>query len=310
MDKIIKDNHISITPEEDEIGIRLDKFLSMELEDYSRSFLQNLISEGRISVNNKIVKSSYKAKAGDFIDIEIPEAQELKIEARPIPLDIVYEDSDVLIVNKPQGMVVHPAPGHLDDTLVNAIMYHCKDSLSTINGVNRPGIVHRIDKDTSGLLVICKNDNSHRELSKQFAVHSITRIYSAICYGHFSEAEGTINKALARDKNDRKRMAINPAGRHAVTHYKVIESLKNDFSYINCQLETGRTHQIRVHMKSLNHPLLGDPVYGPNKCPFKLNGQMLHAGTLGFIHPTTKEYMEFKSPLPDYFEKVLSLLRA
>lgn len=301
-------NHISITPEDDEIDIRLDKFLSMELEDYSRSFLQNLIKQGKVSVNGKSIKNSYKPKSGDFIDIEIPEPENLVIEAVNIPLDIIYEDDDILIVNKPQGMVVHPAPGHIDDTLVNAIMYHCKDSLSTINGVSRPGIVHRIDKDTSGLLVICKNDNSHRELSKQFAVHSINRVYSAICYGHFKEEEGTVDKPLARDKNDRKKIAITEVGRRAVTHYRLEKNLKKDFSYIKCKLETGRTHQIRVHMKSLNHPLLGDPIYGPNKCPYNLNGQMLHAGTLGFIHPTTKEYIEFHSELPDYFQKMLKIL--
>ena len=227
-----------------------------------------------------------------------------------IPLDIVYEDSDIIIVNKPQGMVVHPAAGNYSGTLVNALMYRYGEGLSTINGIIRPGIVHRIDKNTSGLLVICRNDKAHHALAEQFAVHSITRIYTAISYNYFSDDEITINKAIARDKKDRKKMAIDPSGRRAVTHVKVIERLKNNFSLINCRLETGRTHQIRVHLSSINHPILGDDVYGPKKCPFNLSGQLLHAGTLGFIHPSTNEYIEFNSELPEYFINVLEKLRA
>ena len=207
-------------------------------------------------------------------------------------------------------MVVHPAPGNYSGTLVNGIMYHCMDNLSTINGVLRPGIVHRIDKNTSGLLVICKNDTAHRFLADQFAVHSITRIYTAICYNHFSDDSLTIDKAIARDKKDRKKMALDPSGRRAVTHISVKEKLRDNFTLIQCRLETGRTHQIRVHLSSINHPILGDDVYGPKKCPYNLSGQLLHAGTLGFIHPSTKEYIEFSADLPDYFKNILEKLRA
>lgn len=298
---------------EDELGeyagVRIDKFLAGQLEDFSRAYLQKLLDDGNITVNGKASKSNYKLRAGDVIDIDVPEPEILSIEPEDIPLDIVYEDNDIIIINKPKNMVVHPAPGHYSGTIVNALMYHCKD-LSTINGVTRPGIVHRIDMDTTGLLVICKNDNAHRVLSDKFKVHDITRVYTCIVYNQFKEEEGTIDKPIARHKTDRKKMAIDlPHGRHAVTHYKVIENLKNNFALVECRLETGRTHQIRVHMASINHPLLGDEVYGPSNKMFNTNGQVLHAGILGFEHPITGEYMEFKSELPDYFQKILDRLR-
>ena len=304
------DKQIVLEPDCDYTGTRIDKYIAEELSDYSRSYLAGLISEGRITVADKSVKASYKLREGDIIHLSIP-APEMPEQIVPedIPLDIVYEDDDIIIVNKPQGMVVHPAAGNYSGTLVNALMYRYGEGLSTINGVIRPGIVHRIDKNTSGLLVICRNDKAHHALADQFAVHSITRIYTAISYNYFSDDEITINKAIARDKKDRKKMAIDPSGRRAVTHVKVIERLKNNFSLIQCRLETGRTHQIRVHLSSINHPILGDDVYGPKKCPYNLSGQLLHAGTLGFIHPTTNEYIEFTADLPDYFNNILEKLR-
>lgn len=304
------DKSIVLEPDCDYTGTRIDKYIAEELSDYSRSYLAGLISEGRITVADKPVKASYKLREGDIIHLSIP-APEMPEQIVPedIPLDIVYEDDDIIIVNKPQGMVVHPAAGNYSGTLVNALMYRYGEGLSTINGVIRPGIVHRIDKNTSGLLVICRNDKAHHALADQFAVHSITRIYTAISYNYFSDDEITINKAIARDKKDRKKMAIDPSGRRAVTHVNVIERLKNNFSLIQCRLETGRTHQIRVHLSSINHPILGDDVYGPKKCPYNLSGQLLHAGTLGFIHPTTNEYIEFTADLPDYFNNILEKLR-
>lgn len=293
----------------DFVGTRIDKCLSELLSDYSRAYIQKLLEDGQILVNNKATKANYKLRKGDNIEVIIPEPEELEILPEDIHLDIVYEDNDILIVNKPKGMVVHPAPGHSSGTLVNAIMYHCKDSLSTINGVLRPGIVHRIDMDTTGLLMVCKNDVAHRVMSDKFKVHDITRVYTAICYNHFTEPEGTVDKPIARHKVDRKKMSIDPNGRRAVTHYKVIEELSNNFSLIECRLETGRTHQIRVHMASINHPLLGDEVYGPKNKPFKTEGQVLHAGVLGFEHPITGEYMEFKAELPEYFTNILERLR-
>ena len=290
-------------------GIRIDKFLAEYLPEYSRSFIQNLIDKANVNVNNKVIKSNYKLKLNDNILIDIPEPEIADICPEDIPLDIVYEDNDIIVINKPKNMVVHPAPGHYTGTLVNALMYHCKDSLSTINGVMRPGIVHRIDMDTTGLLLVCKNDAAHRVMSEKFKVHDITRTYTAICYNHFNEPEGTIDKPIMRHKTDRKKMAINPEGRRAVTHYKVLEALKDNMSLIECNLETGRTHQIRVHMSSINHPLLGDLVYGPKSKKYNLEGQVLHAGVLGFEHPITGQYMEFKSELPEYFQKLLKLLR-
>lgn len=292
-----------------DIGTRLDKYLTEQIPDQSRSYIQKLLDDNFITVNGKSAKSNYKLRAGDTITVEIPEAEELDIEPENIPLDIVYEDDDIIVINKPKGMVVHPAPGHTSGTLVNALMYHCKDSLSSINGVLRPGIVHRIDMDTTGLLVACKSDQAHRVLSDKFKVHDIHRVYTAIVYNQFATDEGTINKPIARHKTDHKKMAIDPNGRHAVTHYRVIERLKQNFSLVECELETGRTHQIRVHMASINHPLLGDEVYGPKQKPFATQGQVLHAGVLGFDHPITGEYMEWHADLPDYFQGILKRLR-
>lgn len=291
------------------VGTRIDKYLSDEREELSRSYIQQLIDDDLVQVNDAKIKPSYKLREGDVITLTVPEPEELLIEPENIPINIVYEDDDVVIVDKPQGMVVHPAAGHYSGTLVNALMYHCKDSLSSINGVMRPGIVHRIDMNTSGLLVICKNNTSHKALAEQFSVHSITREYTAIVYDHFKNTEGTVDAPIARSKADRKKMAIDQSGRRAVTHYSVIEPLDRNFTLIKARLETGRTHQIRVHMASIKHPLLGDDVYGPKNCPFKLEGQMLHAGKLGFIHPSTGKYIEFESPLPEYFTRILNVLR-
>ena len=291
------------------IGIRLDKYLTEKLPDYSRSYIQKLLEDGQILVNGRPSKSNYKLRNGDLITVTIPEAEPLDVEPEDIPLDIVYEDSDVIVINKPKGMVVHPAPGHIHGTMVNALLYHCKDSLSSINGIMRPGIVHRIDMDTTGLLVACKNDTAHRIMSDKFKIHDIHRVYTAIVYNHFQNESGTIDKPIARHKTERKKMAIDPNGRRAVTHYTVIENLKQNFSLINCELETGRTHQIRVHMSSIKHPLLGDSVYGPKQKPFQTQGQVLHAGVLGFVHPITNQYMEFHADLPDYFESILKKLR-
>lgn len=291
-------------------GIRIDKFLSEALQEHSRSFLQKLIDDGCVTVCDKAVKSNYKLKTGDSILVCIPEPQTLSVLPEDIPLKIVYEDSDIIVVDKPKGMVVHPAPGHTGGTLVNALMYHCQDSLSSINGVLRPGIVHRIDMNTTGLLVVCKNDTAHRIMADKFKIHDITRVYTAIVYNHFHDVQGTVNKPIARSKADRKKMAVDMNGRHAVTHYTVLENLKQNFSLIECRLETGRTHQIRVHMASINHPLLGDELYGPKVKPFKTDGQVLHAGVLGFQHPITGEYMEFHSELPLYFREILKQLGA
>ncbi len=302
------DEVITLFPEPEETGERLDKYLSLVLPEYSRSFLAGLISSGHITVNDSTKKASYSLRPGDTVQAVIPEPEPLQILPEEIPLTIYFEDTDLLVVEKPQGMVVHPAAGHTSGTLVNALLHHCSGSLSGINGVLRPGIVHRIDKDTSGLLVVCKNDQAHRGLAEQFAVHSITRIYTAICYGKVKEP-GTVNAPLGRDPRDRKRVAIQSNGRHAVTHYEPVEELKKDFTLISCRLETGRTHQIRVHMASLGHPILGDPVYGPSRCPYTLNGQLLHAGTLGFRHPITGENLEFTSPLPEHFLRILKILK-
>lgn len=286
-------------------GERIDKYLSEQLEDMTRSHIQKLIKENMVRVNGMAVKSNFKLSASDQIEVEIPELKEPDILPENIPLDILYEDQDILVVNKPKGMVVHPAPGHYTGTLVNAIMYHCKDNLSGINGVMRPGIVHRIDMDTTGSLLICKNDRAHQALAEQLKEHSITRKYHAIVHGRLKEDEGTIDKPIGRHPIDRKKMSIHCTnGREAITHYRVLKRFQQ-FTYIECQLETGRTHQIRVHMSSIGHPILGDQVYGPAKCPYKLQGQTLHAKVLGITHPTTGEYMEFDAPLPDYFQGLL-----
>lgn len=298
---------MEITPEME--GERIDKCISNYLESLSRSYIQKIIKDGKAYVNDAVVKANYKVKVDDKVQFEIPDCEEPDIPPQDIPLDILYEDKDILIVNKPKDMVVHPAPGHYEGTLVNAIMFHCKDELSGINGVLRPGIVHRIDKDTTGSIIICKNDEAHRKIAQQLKEHSITRKYRAIVYGRIMEEEGTVNAPIGRYPTDRKKMAINEKnGKPAVTHYKVLERF-DKYTYIECQLETGRTHQIRVHMTSIGHPLLGDEVYGNAKCPFKLEGQTLHAMTIGFIHPTTGEYVEYEAPLPEYFEHLLQILR-
>ena len=289
-------------------GERLDKFLAEKLSEMSRSHIQKLLKDGHISVNQKPVKANYKLSVGDEITVSVPEPEIPYILPEDIPLDIIYEDDDILVVNKPKGMVVHPAPGHYSGTLVNAIMYHCRDNLSGINGVTRPGIVHRIDMDTTGSLLICKNDRAHQSLAEQLKEHSITRKYHAIVHGNLKEDTGTVNAPIGRHPVDRKKMSVNaPNGRHAVTHYRVLERF-GDYTYIECQLETGRTHQIRVHMSSIGHPILGDTVYGPAKPAFKLEGQTLHAKVLGIVHPTTGEYMEFDAPLPEYFVNLLKNL--
>lgn len=301
-----------LTVEEGDAQERLDVYLKDYLPDKSRSALQKLIKDGHVTINDKAEKANYKVRSGDVILIETQEPKEIDILPENIPLDILYEDDDILIVNKPKGMVVHPCPGHYSGTLVNAIMYHCRDRLSGINGVIRPGIVHRIDMNTTGSLVICKNDTAHQSLADQLKEHSITRKYRAIVHGNFKEDSGTIDAPIGRHRIDRKKMAINEQnGKRAVTHYKVLERF-GQFTYIECQLETGRTHQIRVHMASLGHPLLGDDVYGSGRASAiarHLTGQTLHAMVLGFIHPTSHEYVEFTAPLPEYFEELLRKLR-
>lgn len=291
-------------------GQRIDKLLSIQLTDFSRSYIQKLLSNRAVLIHGQPIKSNYKVKEGDYIQVEIPEPEVLDVQPENIPLDIVYEDTDILIINKPKGMVVHPAAGHYSGTLVNAILYHCQDDLSTINGVLRPGIVHRIDMDTTGLLVICKNNMAHQSLAEQLKVHSITRKYTAIVYDNIPEDNGTIHKTIGRHPIDRKKQAVNVRnGRDAITHYRVLERFGGKYTMVECQLETGRTHQIRVHMASIHHPLLGDTVYGPSKDPFHLQGQTLHAGVLGFIHPRTGKYVEFHSELPEYFQNLILMLR-
>lgn len=303
---MITNKFIVSIEDEDE---RIDKYLASRNETMSRSRIQKLLEDQKVTVNDKVVKSNYKICEDDVIVVNIPEPVAVNIEPQNIPLDIVYEDDDIIIINKPKGLVVHPAPGHYNDTLVNALMYHCKDNLSGINGELRPGIVHRIDMNTTGLLVCCKNDVSHNFIAEQFKVHSGTRRYEAIVHNTLTDDEGVIDAPIGRSVNDRKKMAINQKnGRDAITHYKVIERFKN-FTHVECQLETGRTHQIRVHMASIRHPLLGDDVYGPANCPFNLSGQTLHAGVLGFIHPRTKEYVEFSVKRPEYFDKLINILR-
>lgn len=295
---------------ENQEGERIDRYLSEEMEDRSRSYIQKLIKEQYVIVNQKPVKANYRLSLGDMVEITLPEAKEPDIIPENIPLDILYEDQDIIIVNKPKQMVVHPAPGHYSGTLVNALMYHCGQELSGINGTMRPGIVHRIDMDTTGSLIVCKNDMAHQSLSEQLKVHSIKRVYVAIVHGNIKEDNGTVNAPIGRHPTERKKMSIHTKnGRNAITHYKVLERF-GEYTYIQCELETGRTHQIRVHMASIGHPLVGDQVYGPRKCPFpKLQGQTLHAKTLGIIHPRTGEYLEINAPLPDYFIELLDRLR-
>lgn len=289
-------------------GLRIDKCISEYFEEFSRSYVQKIIDDGGVLCNETACKSKDKVNYGDIIKINVPELITPEIVPENISLDILYEDEDVIVINKPKGMVVHPAPGHYSATLVNALMYHCKDNLSGINGVLRPGIVHRIDMNTTGSLIVCKNDFAHNNIAEQLKNHTINRHYLAICYGNFNEESGTVDAPIGRCDNDRKKMCINfKNGKRAVTHYSVLKQYKG-FSLLDCKLETGRTHQIRVHMSSINHPILGDDVYCNLKSPFKLNGQCLHAYILGFVHPRTGEYIETKAPVPEYFEHLTSVL--
>ena len=304
-----------IVIEKNEAGQRLDKFLAKYMNEASKSFFYKMMRKKNITLNGKKCEGNEKLAEGDVVKLFLAEDTIEKFssiqvqEVKKVDLDILYEDDDILVVNKPKGMVVHPAAGHYTGTLVNAIMYHCKDRLSGINGVMRPGIVHRIDMDTTGSLLVCKNDTAHQILAEQLKEHSIKRIYHAIVHGNIKEDSGTVNAPIGRHPIDRKKMSINEKnGRNAVTHYRVLERF-GEYTYIACELETGRTHQIRVHMASIHHPLLGDCVYGPAKCPWTLQGQTLHAKILGIIHPRTGKYMEFDAPLPEYFENLLKKLR-
>ncbi len=287
---------------------RLDKWISGALPDLSRSYIQKCIKDGNILVNQRPQKASYRLKTDDEIVFDIPKAAEPAIEAEDIPLSVLYEDEDVLVVNKPKGMVVHPAPGHYSGTLVNAVMYHCKGHLSGINGVMRPGIVHRIDRDTTGSLIVCKNDHAHREIAAQLKEHTITRKYRAIVHGVLKQDNGVVDAPIGRDPKERKKMAVNwKTGKHAVTHYTVLQRF-HEYTYIECQLETGRTHQIRVHMAHIGYPLLGDEVYCRRKDSYHLEGQTLHAMVIGFMHPSSGRYIEVAAPLPEYFEHLLHTL--
>ncbi|MBQ8016379.1 MAG: RluA family pseudouridine synthase [Clostridia bacterium] len=300
---------ISVEIDSENSGERLDKILSKVLCEYSRSFVQGLFTDGLVRCKGKEVNKSFKPKNGDIIEFTVPEPKELSLEPEDIPLDILYEDSDLLVVNKPRGMVVHPAPGNYSATLVNALLWHCKGNLSGINGVIRPGIVHRIDKDTSGLLLVAKNDAAHVSLSEQISAHSLDREYRAVIHGHLKEKEGMVDAPIGRSQSDRKKMCVTKQNsKNAVTHYKVIEEFK-DFSFVALKLETGRTHRIRVHMAHLGHPVAGDMVYGPKNGVTSLNGQCLHAGLLGFIHPSTGEHIRIEAPLPDYFTDFLGRLK-
>lgn len=288
--------------------IRGDKFLSAKIESLSRSGIAKLFDENMVKVNGKTAKKNRLLKPGDKVEVELQEAVELKIEPENIPLNVVYEDDDLLVVNKPKGMVVHPAPGHLNGTLVNALMFHCGDSLSGINGVMRPGIVHRIDKDTSGLLIVAKNGTSHLSLAEQIKEHSFTRAYETVVYGNVKEESGTVDRPIGRHPVDRKKMAVTEKNsKNAVTHFQVIDRYQG-FTHLRCELETGRTHQIRVHMAYIGHPVAGDQIYGPKKAITKLDGQCLHAKKIGFVHPKSGEYMEFESELPEYFTDFLRKL--
>lgn len=292
--------------EEQHAGERIDKALSSQQSEWSRTQISNWITDGLVKVNGVAIKAKYKVKAGDIVEIDVPEAEPLEVVAEDLQLEIVYEDADVLVVNKPRGMVVHPAPGHMTGTLVNGLMYHCKD-LSGINGVLRPGIVHRIDKDTTGLLMVAKNDVAHESLVNQLVNKTVTRKYTALVHGHIAHDKGTIDAPIARDPKDRQKQAVVDGGKHAVTHFQVIERF-GDYTLVECRLETGRTHQIRVHMNYIGFPLVGDPKYGPKKT-IDFGGQVLHAGVLGFEHPVTGKYLEFSVPLPEDFEQLLQSLK-
>ena len=301
-------NNQIIEVTEEGAGGRIDRYLSETLEEMTRSYLQKLVKEGAVTVNGKCVKASYIVETGDIISLEIPEQKEPDILPEEIPLDILYEDQDVILINKPKGMVVHPAAGHYTGTLVNALMYHCRDELSGINGVLRPGIVHRIDMDTTGVIIACKNDMAHNSIAAQLKEHSITRRYVALVHGDIKE-DGTVDAPIGRHTTERKKMSVRRnGGKEAVTHYHVLQRYKG-YTLIECRLETGRTHQIRVHMSSIGHPLVGDTLYGPAKCPFPLQGQTLHAYVLGFVHPRTGEYMEFTASLPEYFSSLVNSLQ-
>jgi len=298
---------------EEYAGERLDKYLARIYTEQSRSFFQRLIKSGNVSVQDQIItKNSMTVEAGDMVSVCIPEAQSVSISPEPIPLDILYEDSDLMVINKPKGMVVHPSAGHYSGTLVNAVMYHCADSLSGINGEIRPGIVHRIDKDTTGSLIVCKNDAAHIHIAEQIREHSVKRIYRGIVCGILQDDSGTVSGAIGRHPSQRKKMAVNPEnGKPATTHYRVLERF-HKYTYAEFQLETGRTHQIRVHMSHIGHPLLGDELYGGLSKNYAINGlcgQTLHAMTIGFIHPASGAYMEYSAPLPEYFEKLLHRFR-
>ncbi|NLP34263.1 MAG: RluA family pseudouridine synthase [Clostridiales bacterium] len=300
---------IELIVEEDFNGIRIDKYLSQVQEDLSRNHIQKLIENGKVLMDQKAVKSNLKVKTGEKVFLYVPIPKEAEILPQDIAIDIIYEDKDIIVINKHKGLVVHPAAGHESGTLVNALLYHCNGELSRINGDERPGIVHRIDRDTTGVIVTCKNDKAHQFIAEQFKNQSVTRHYQAIVYQTFKEDSGRVEAPIGRHPKDRKKMAINyKNGKYAATNYKVLENL-NKYAYIECSLETGRTHQIRVHMASIHHPIVGDTVYGPAKARFQLEGQALHASLVGFIHPTTKEYVEFTAPLPDYFTELLTKLR-
>lgn len=298
--------HFTVSAEDN--SLRIDKYLSDNMGEMSRSYLQKLLKSEDVKVNDKTVKANYKVASGDVISVTVPEPEEVNIQPEDIPLDILYEDEDLIVVNKPKGMVVHPSAGHFSQTLVNALMFHCREELSGINGVMRPGIVHRIDMNTTGSLLVCKNDFTHNHIAEQLKEHTIQRKYRAIVHGVLKEDDGIVDAPIGRHQTDRKKMAVNyKNGKPAVTHYHVCQRFSN-FTFIECQLETGRTHQIRVHMKSIGHPILGDDVYGPIKCPYHLQGQTLHAMLLGFIHPRKRCYMEFTAPLPEYFINLLNKL--
>ncbi|MDF2950946.1 MAG: pseudouridine synthase, RluA family [Anaerocolumna sp.] len=299
-----------LTAEKEDMGIRIDKFIAESLEELTRTYIQKLIQDGLVLVNQNKVKANYKINNGDKLSIIVPPPTDLEIQAEDIPLNIIYEDKDIILINKEKGMVVHPSAGHYSGTLVNGLLYHCKDELSGINGILRPGIVHRIDMNTTGVLVICKNDYAHQFIAEQLKVHSITRKYNALVYQPFKVESGSIDAPIGRHPIDRKKMAINHKnGKKAITHYTILENLNNKYAHIECSLETGRTHQIRVHMASIHHPLLGDNIYGPEKDPFHLEGQALHAKVLGFIHPTSKQYVEYEAPMPEYFKQLIVKLR-
>lgn len=301
------EDFLSLAIDQDQAGQRLDLFLTKAYQELTRTYIQKLIDDGQVQVNHQNSKANYKLKVGDLVELQVPAPEALEVTAEDIPLEVLYEDRDVIVVNKPQGMVVHPAHGNYTGTLVNALLFHCHD-LSGINGIMRPGIVHRIDKDTSGVIMSAKNDQAHLSLAEQIKAHTVTRVYKALVHGHIQEETGLVDAPIGRDEIDRKKMAVTlKNSKAAVTRYRVIERFSN-FTLVEARLETGRTHQIRVHMAYLGHPVVGDPVYGPKKAPFNLAGQLLHAEVLGFKHPRTHEYLEFSAPLPSYMASIIEKL--